>query len=90
MDKNLGYQRTVTRSNPAELSFFIFKLEKILRSNLIFSTSYSRSTDLESLLGLLLVSFIWLEEKNSLKHLLLDGRTVVPPNGVDIAYVQTG
>ena len=53
------------RSNPAHQLFFIFQLENILRSNLNFSTSYGRLTDLKSLLGLLLVSFIWLGEKIS-------------------------
>ena len=48
VDKISSYERKATRSNPIKLFFFIFKLEKILRSNLIFSTSYSRSTDLES------------------------------------------
>ena len=55
------------RSNPAHQLFFIFQLEKILRSNLNFSTSYGRFTDLKSILGLLLVSFIWLGEKNFTK-----------------------
>ena len=66
------------RSNPAHHLLFIFQLENISRSYLNLSTSYGCSTDLESLLGLLLVSFIWLEEKNSLKHLLPDGRDVCP------------
>ena len=44
-------------SNPAHQLLFIFQLETILRSNLIFSTSYGRLTDLKSFLGLLLVSF---------------------------------
>ena len=52
------------RSNPVHQLFFILQLEKILRSNLNFSTSYSRSFDLKSRLGLLFVSFIWLAEKN--------------------------
>ena len=46
------------RSNPAHQLFFILQLENILRSNLNFSTSYGRLTDLKSFLGLLLVSFI--------------------------------
>ena len=80
------------RSNLAHRLFFIFQLENILRSDLNFSTSYGRSIDLKSLSGLLLVSFIWLGEKNSLKYLLIGGRTFVPPcpGGVDIAYVPTG
>ena len=41
------------RSNPEHEVFFIFQLENILRSNLNFSTSYGRLTDLKSLLGLL-------------------------------------
>ena len=45
---------------------FIFQLENIWQSNLNFSTSYGRLTDLKSFLGLLLVSFIWHEEKDSL------------------------
>ena len=55
--------------------FFIFHFKNILRSNLKFSTSYGRPTDLKSLLGLLLVSFIWLDEKISQKYLLI-GQTV--------------
>ena len=47
--------------------FFIFQLENILRSNLNLSTSYGRSTDLKSFLGLLLGVFLWLGEKISLK-----------------------
>ena len=74
--------RKVMRSNPAYDLLFIFQLENILRSNLKFSTSYGRSTDLKSLFGLLLVSFIWLGEKISLKYLLIDG--------VDFAHAQTG
>ena len=60
------------RSNLARQLFCIFQLENILRSNFNFSTSYGRSTDLKSLLGLFLASFIWVREKNSLKY-LLDG-----------------
>ena len=80
------------RPNPAHKLFFIFKLENILRSYLNFSTSYGRLTDLNSLLRLLLASFIWLEEKISLKYLLTIGRAFVPPcpDDVDIANVQTG
>ena len=37
------------RSNFAHRLFFIFQLENILRSNLNFSTSYGRFTDLKSL-----------------------------------------
>ena len=57
-------------------SFFIIQLENIL-SNLKFSTSYGRLTDLKSLFGLLLLSFIWLGEKISLKYLLIGGGAVV-------------
>ena len=81
-------------SNPAHRLFFIFQLENILRSNLIFSTSYGRSTDLKAFLELLLVSFIYLVEKISLQYLLIGGgggRLSLPcPDGVDFAYVQTG
>ena len=66
-------------SNLTHRLFFIFHLENILRSNLNFSTSYSRSTDLKSLLGLLLVSFTWLGEKISLKYLVRRG-DVCPPH----------
>ena len=62
------------RSNPAHHHFFIFEPENILGFTLIFSTSYGRLTDLKSLLGLLLVSFIWLGQKISLKYLFLGGR----------------
>ena len=58
----------VKRSNPAHQLFFIFQLQNILRSYLNLSTSYGRLTDLRSSLGLLVVSFIWLREKNSLKY----------------------
>ena len=51
------------RSNPAYQLFFIFEPENILRSYLNFSTSSGRLTDLKSLLGLLLVSVIWIGEK---------------------------
>ena len=61
------------RSNLARQLFCIFQLENILRSNFNFSTSYGRSTDLKSLLGLFLASFIWVREKNSLKYLLVGG-----------------
>ena len=79
------------RSNPVHQLYFISQLENILRSNLNFSTSYGRLTDLKSLLGFLLVCFLWLGEEISLKYLLIGGRTVVPPcpDGVDIAYVLT-
>ena len=59
------------RSNLAHQLFFIFQFKNILRSNLNFSTSYGHLTDLKSLLGLLLVSFIWLGEKISLKYWLI-------------------
>ena len=81
------------RSNPAYRLFLIFQLVNILRSNLNFSTSYGRSTDFKSLLGLLLVSFIWLGEKKYHYNIYLSagGRLSTPcPDGVDIAYVQTG
>ena len=69
------------RSILARKLFFIFQLEKVLRSNLNFSTFYGRLIDLKSFSGLLLVSFIWLGEKISLKYL--------PIVGVDVAYVHT-
>ena len=50
------------RSNPTQQLFFIFQ------------TSYGRLTDLESLLGLLIVSLIWVGEKILLKYLFLGGR----------------
>ena len=80
------------RSNPAHGFFFIFQLQNILLFNLNFSTSYGRSTDFKSLLGLLLVSFIWLGEKFHYNiYLSAGGRLSLPcPDGVDIAYVQTG
>ena len=80
------------RSNPAHQLSFIFELENILRSNLNFSTSYSRLTDLNFFSGLLLVGFIWLGEKISLKYLLIGGGRFVPPclYDVDIAHAQTG
>ena len=80
------------RSNPVSTLFFIFEFKNISRSNLKFSTSYGRSTDLKFLFELILVSFIWLGEKISLKDLLIGGGTFIPPclNGVDIVYVQTG
>ena len=73
-------------------TFFIFQLKNILRSYLKFWTSYSPSTDFKSLFGLLLLSFIWLGEKISLKFLLIGGGKFVPPcsDGVDIAYAQSG
>ena len=52
-----SYTSKVMRSNLAHRLFFIFQFENILRSNLNISTSEGRSTDLKSLLGLLLVSF---------------------------------
>ena len=55
-------------SNPAHQLFFILQLEDILRSNLNFSTAYGSLTVLKSLLGLLLVRFIRLGEKISLKY----------------------
>ena len=61
-------------SNLAHQVFF-FLLENILRSNFNFTTSYDRLTDLKSLLGLLLVSFIWLGEKFHLNiYLSAEGR----------------
>ena len=82
------------RSNPVHQLFFIFQPENILRSNSNFSTSYGRSTDSKSLLGLLLVIVIWLGGKISVKYLLIggEGGTFVPPcpDGVEIAYVQSG
>ena len=68
------------RSNPAHHLFFIFQLENILPYNLNFSTFYGRSTVLKSLLGLLLVSFIWVREKISLQYLLISGVDVCPPH----------
>ena len=38
------------------------------------------SADLKSLSGSLLLSFIWLGEKNSLKYLLIGGMNVCPPH----------
>ena len=61
------------RSKPTHQLFFIFQLENIFRANLSFSTSYGRLTDFKSFLGLLLVRFLWLGEKNSLKYLLNGG-----------------
>jgi len=68
------------RSNPAHELVFIFQLENILPSNLNFSTSYGRLTDLKSLLGLLLVSFnkIWLGENNFTKIFTLRGGPLSP------------
>ena len=66
------------RSNPVHHLLFIFQPENILRSNLNFSTSYGRLTDLRSLLGLLLVTLIWLGERNSLKYLFLSGGRLSP------------
>ena len=67
-------------SNLAHRLFFIFQLETILRSDSNFSTSYGRSTDLKSLLGLLLISLIWLGENISLKYLLIGEVDVCPPH----------
>ena len=75
------------RSNPPVTYFFIFELENILRSNLNFSTSYGRLTDLKSLLGLLLASLIWLGAKISLKYLFLG---VCPPMFRRCRHRQTG
>ena len=66
------------RSNPAHQLCLIFQLETFLRSDLNLSTSYGRSTDLESLSGLFFVSFIWLGVKISLKSLLPGGTFVLP------------
>ena len=60
--QNHYYYRSYVRISSTNY-FFILQLEIILRSNLNSSTCYGRSTDLKSLLGLLLVSFIWLGEK---------------------------
>ena len=51
------------RSNPGHRLSLIFRLENILWSYLNFSTSYSRSTDFKSILGLFLVSLYGLEKK---------------------------
>ena len=67
------------RSNPAHQISFIFQPENILRSYLNFSTSYGRSTDSKSLLGLSSVSFKWLGEQISLKYLLIGRGSVCPP-----------
>ena len=72
--------------------FFYFPIQKyftILFKILEFLRSLDRFTVHTRVL---LVSFIWLGEKNSLKYLLIGGGTFVPPcpDGVDIAYVQTG
>ena len=63
----------VMRSNPAHELSFIFQLENMVRSNLNLSTSYGGPTDIKSLFGLLLVSFIWHGEKISLKYSLIGG-----------------
>ena len=71
------------RSNPAHKLFFIFQLENILRPDLNFLTSYGRLTDLKSLLGLLLVSFIFTYQRDRrLSTTCLDG--------FDFAQAQTG
>ena len=67
------------RSNPAQQLSLILQTENILRSNLNFSTSYDRYTDLKSLLELLFVSLVWLGEKFLLKYLFLGGGKFVPP-----------
>ena len=66
------------RSNPAHELFFIFQVENILRSDLNFSTFYGDLIDFKSLLGLSLVSLIWLGKKISLKYLFLGGRALIP------------
>ena len=69
------------RSSPALRLFFIFQVENILRSNYNLPTTYGCS------------SFIWLGEKNftTLFNYQRGGRLSTPfPDGVDIAYVQTG
>ena len=71
--------RIVMRSNP-ELTFFYFLIQKYFTIYYEFSTSFGRSTDLKFLFGLLLVSFIWLGEKISLKCLLPGGLDVSPPH----------
>ena len=70
-DKTRDYDAVAFRPNLVPTFLFIFQLKKMLWSYLKFSTSYGRSTDLKSLFGLLLVSFIWLWEKISLKYLLI-------------------
>ena len=56
--KTRDYGAVVMRSNPVPTFLFIFQLKNFLWSNLKFSTFYGRSTDLKSIFGLLLVSFI--------------------------------
>ena len=60
-------------------SFFIYQLKNILRSNLRFSTSYSRSIDLKSLLGLLLVILYGLEKKFHFNIYVSAGWTFIHP-----------
>ena len=55
------------RSIPAHKLSFIFEIENILWSYFNFSTSYGRSTDLKSLVGLLLVSLNGSEKKKFTK-----------------------
>jgi len=68
---------------------FFFPPENISRSFLNFSSSYGCSTDLKFLLGLLLVSFIWLgEKKYTIIYTYRRGDVCPPfPEGVDIAHV---
>ena len=80
MDKILDYNELGHAFEFHAPTEFYFQLDNILRSYLNLLTSYCRLTDLKTLLGLLLVGFIWLEEKISLKCLLSGGWT----------FVQTG
>ena len=85
VDKMKTGTRKVMRSNHANDFLFIFQLENIWRSNLKFSTSYGRQTDLKFILGLLLVISIWLEENISLKYLLIGGVDVCPPHAQTVS-----
>ena len=73
------------RSNPVPTVLFIFQLKNILWSNLKSSTSYGRQTNLKSIFGLLLVSFIWLGEQISLKYLLISGVDVCPSHALTVS-----
>ena len=59
------------RSNPVHQLFFIFLLENISRTNLNLSSSYGHSTDLKSLLGLLLVSLSFVQKKTLKRSILV-------------------
>ena len=59
-------QKTAHRGGEIYHHFLRSRKKGKTYSNLNFSTSYGRLTDLKFLLGLLLVSFIWLAEKISL------------------------